>query len=195
MAKTPRKSREDLEAIGDPDYIPRNEFERDKIDGALKPLDAVASDMESRWGIGRLQELCTTSTSAKFQSAKHKLDLAIMQGSAAEVIERARILILGWKAMEKEAKEAGNNPAPPDVWFASAPEEDGKPAVQYAIAKNNSDASLAEAGMSVYTLVEVARIIRAFNAPMQKHIEKAKETFPKAEIIRAEGEFNDEIPF
>ena len=56
MSRTNRKSREDLEAIGDPDYIPRNEFERDKIDGALKPLDAVASDMESRWGMGRLQE-------------------------------------------------------------------------------------------------------------------------------------------
>ena len=195
MVKIERKSRDDLEAIGDPQYIDRNQFDIDKIDGALKPLDGLASDMESRWGVGRLQELCTPATGAKFASAKQKLDVAIMEGSPAEVIERARILTLGWKALEKEALEAGHKPAPPDVWFASAPAEDGKPEIMVAIAKNNSDASLAEAGMSVYTLTEVARIIRAFKEPLMGHIDAAKDNFPKAEIVRIKGEFDDQLPF
>lgn len=195
MAKTPRKSRDDIGAIGNPDYIARDHFDSDKIHGALKPLDALASEMESKWGIDRLQELCTPATGAKFQSAKHKLDLAIMQGTAAEVVERARILMLGWQAIEKEAIEAGNKPAPPDIWIASVGEEYGKPAAQFAIAKNNSDASLAEAGMPVYTLEEVARIMRAFREPVDRHIDAVKDNWPKAEIVRAEGEFDDEIPF
>lgn len=198
MARTERKSRDDLMAMGDLEpHIPRNQWEYDQIDGALKPLDALASEMEARWGVGRLQELVSPATAAKFQSAKHKLDLAIADGGVGEVIKRAGVLMRGWQALEQEAIDAGNKPMPADVWIASVGDENGKPAVQYAIAKNNSDASLAQSGLVVYTLPEVARIIRAFNDGLLCHADAVKAAFPKAVItdVRPKEVVEDDVPF
>lgn len=198
MARTDRKSRDDLVAMSDLlPHVPRNAWEYDQIDGALKPLDALASEMEARWGVGRLQELVSPATAAKFQSAKHKLDLAIADGGVGEVIKRAGVLMRGWQALEQEAIDAGNKPMPADVWIASVEAENGKPAVQYAIAKNNSDASLAQSGLVVYTLPEVARIIRAFNDGLLCHANDVKAAFPKAVItdVRPKEVVEDDVPF
>jgi hypothetical protein len=198
MARTERKSRDDLMAMGDLEpHIPRNQWEYDQIDGALKPLDALASEMEARWGVGRLQELVTPATAAKWQSAKHKLDLAIADGGVGEVIKRAGVLMRGWQVLEQEAMDAGNKPMPVDIWIASVEAENGKPAVQYAIAKNNSDASLAQSGLVVYTLPEVARIIRAFNDGLLCHTDAVKAAFPKAVItdVRPKEVVEDDVPF
>jgi len=199
MARTGRKSRDDLEALGDhlEPHVPRNEWEYDQIDGALKPLDALASEIEARWGVGRLQELVSPATAAKFQAAKHKLDLAIADKGVNDVIQRAEILMRGWKALEAEALSMGFSAAPADIWIASAPAEYGKPAVQYAIAKNNGDASLSQADIPLYTLEEVARIIRAFNDGLLVHVNAVKTAFPAAEItnVKRREVVEDEIPF
>ena len=196
MARTERKSRDDLMAMGDLEpHIPRNQWEYDQIDGALKPLDALASEMEARWGVGRLQELVAPATAAKFQSAKHKLDLAIADGGVGEVIKRAEVLMRGWQVLEQEAIDAGNKPMPADIWIASAEEEYGKPAVQYAIAKSNSDASLAQTDLMVYTLPEVARIIRAFNSGLLANVDAVKDLFPSAEVKDIRPIVEDDVPF
>ena len=68
MAKA--KSRYDVEAIGhmDTEYVPMRSWEYDYIAGAIQPLDAVAIEMEAKWGRGRLQELVSPTTAAKFES-------------------------------------------------------------------------------------------------------------------------------
>jgi len=196
VAKTKRKSRDDLVAMGDmAPYINRYSFEYDQIDGALKPLDALAGEMEARWGVGRLQELVSPTTAAKFQSAKHKLDVAISEKSAGEVISRADILMRGWKALEQEAIEGGYKPMPPEVWIASAPAEFGHEAIEFAIVKDNSDASLAQTDMRVYTLVEVARIIRSLEEKSRASIDAAKANFAGAKIVDVREVVDDDIPF
>ena len=77
MAKV--KSRYDVEAIGrmKTEYLPMDGWQYDYIAGAVKPVDAVAKEMETIWGRGRLQELVSPETAALFESAKAKLDIGI----------------------------------------------------------------------------------------------------------------------
>ncbi len=189
------KSRYDLEAIGrmDTEYVPMRAWEYDQIAGALKPLDAKAAELEARWGRGRLEELVTPDTAAKFEAAKAKLDVAIHDNDVAMVIKRAGNLLRGWQALEDEAVKLGHEPAPPEIWFCHAPEEDGRPEVRFAIAKNASTANLAQTDLPVYTLDEVARIIRAWRN--QHLVHAVKDIWPDAEVTKLDDIDNQELPF
>lgn len=192
---TQRKSRYDLEAIGNPDHAPLQDWKLDQIHGALKPLDAVALQMETQWGVGRLEELVSPETAAKFEAAKAKLDVAIHQQEVDLVLRRTKNMIAGWKAMDAEARQAGHKPAPPELWFATAPDEFGDKEMQIAIAKDNSAATLAQTDLPVYTITEIARIVRAWKSRADTNA--VKRHFPGAEVINIGGEepFDDEIPF
>ncbi len=73
--KIPRKTREDIDALSDHQvWIPQDDVTRDQIDGALKPLDALANEMEERRGRCRLQELVSPATASRFQAASQKLN-------------------------------------------------------------------------------------------------------------------------
>ncbi len=193
--KTHRRSRYDAAAIGKDDYVARTAFEQDSIDGALKPLDAEARRLEQAFGVDRLQELVSPATSAKFQSAKAKLDVALEDNDVELVIRRAAVLKAGWLAMEKEALTAGHKPFPPEIWHAHAPSEDGKPEMEFVIARDNGQATLAQTTLPVYTVEEIARIVRAWRSAFDAHT--LKQHWPEAEIVRIDGDdlFDDEIPF
>ena len=192
---TQRKSRYDLEAIGNPDHAPLQDWKLDQIHGALKPLDAVALQMETQWGVGRLEELVSPETAAKFEAAKAKLDVAIHQQEVDLVLRRTKNMIAGWKAMDAEARQAGHKPAPPELWYATAPDEFGDSQMQIVIAKDNSAATLAQTDLPVYTVTEIARIVRSWRAQMDVHA--VKDAFPGAEIVKIaqDQEFDDELPF
>lgn len=193
--KTKRKSRYDIDAIGNPDYVPRQKFEQDAIDGALKPLDATARRLEQAYGMGRLQELVSPETAAKFQAAKAKLDVALEDNNVELILRRAKVLNAGWLAMEKEATEAGFEPAPPVIWHAHAPAEDGQPEIEFVIARDNSAATLAQTTLPVYTVEEIARVMRSWRSSFDAHA--VKKVWPEAEVVRIDGDevFDDEIPF
>lgn len=179
----------------DTEYVPMKAWEFDQIHGALKPLDAVAADMELRWGKDRLQQLCTPELAARFEAAKAKLDVSIHDRDVDLTIKRAGNLIKGWKAMEREALENGHKPHPPTLWHAVAPAENGEQEVQIVIARDNSEATLAQTDLPVYTVTEIARIVRAWRS--QKDVHTVKDAFAGAEVVRIEGDepFDDEIPF
>ena len=192
---TKRKSRYDLDAIGKDDYVPLQGWQYDQINGALKPLDAVAADIELRWGKGRLETLVSPETAAKFEAARAKLDVALQDQDVALVIKRAGVMQRGWAALEKEAIASGHRAVPPELWHATAPQEYGEDEVQIVIAKDNSAATLAQTDLPVYTVTEIARIVRAWRSQMCVH--SAKTAFPGAEIVSIKGDehFDDEVPF
>lgn len=189
------KSRYDADAIGrmDTEYVPMKDWQYDQIAGAIKPLDALAVEMEAKWGRGRLQELVSPETSAKFEAAKAKLDVAIHDVDVPLVIQRSKSLMRGWSVMEKEAIEAGHEPAPPDVWFCHAPAEDGKKEMGFAIAKSSSVANLAQTELPVYTLEEVGRILRAFKLQHLSH--PVKKIWADAELTSIDLLEEQEMPF
>lgn len=189
------KSRRDLEAIGNDDYVPIEGWQYDQMYGAMRPVDAIASEMELRWGVGKLETLVTPETAAKFESARAKLDVAIFNKDPELVTQRAGVMVRGWKALEAEALRLGHKPAPPELWYAKAPEEYGLDEMQFVIAKDNSAATLAQTDLPVYTVTEVARIIRLWRS--QSDVSKVKNIFAGAEVVRMDGDLIDdkEIPF
>jgi hypothetical protein len=193
MAKV--KSRRDLEAIGKDDHVPLQGWQYDQMYGAMKPVDAIAAELELRWGAGKLETLVTPETAAKFESARAKLDVAIFNRDPEVVIQRAGVMVRGWKALEAEALRLGHKPMPPELWYATAPAEFGDEQMQFVIAKDNSAATLAQTDLPVYTVTEVARIIRAWRGNLG--VDTVKDIFAGAEIIRIDGEFEEdkEMPF
>jgi hypothetical protein len=193
MAKV--KSRRDLEAIGKDDHVPLQGWQYDQVYGAMKPVDAIAAELELRWGAGKLETLVTPETAAKFESARAKLDVAIFNRDPELVIQRAGVMVRGWKALEAEALRLGHKPMPPELWYATAPAEFGDEQMQFVIAKDNSAATLAQTDLPVYTVTEVARIIRAWRGNLG--VDTVKDIFAGAEIIRIDGEFEEdkEMPF
>ena len=188
-----RRSRYDLDAIGKEEYVPMNSFDHDKIHGALKPLDAIAADIELRWGNGRIETLVSVETAAKFEAARAKLDVAMHNQDADEVVRRATVMMRGWQAIETEAKELGHSPAPPDMWYATAPKENGEKELQIVIAKDNADASLAQTDVPVYNATEIARIVRAWRS--QADVHTVKGLFKGAEVVKLRELEEDEVPF
>lgn len=189
------KSRRDLEAIGKDDYVPLQGWQYDQMYGAMKPVDAIAAELELRWGAGKLETLVTPETAAKFESARAKLDVAIFNRDPELVIQRAGVMVRGWKALEAEALRLGHKPMPPELWYATAPAEFGDEEMQFVIAKDNSAATLAQTDLPVYTVTEVARIIRSWRGNLG--VDTVKDIFAGAEIIRIDGEFEEdkEVPF
>lgn len=189
------KSRRDLEAIGKDDYVPLQGWQYDQMYGAMKPVDAIAAELELRWGAGKLETLVTPETAAKFESARAKLDVAIFNRDPELVIQRAGVMVRGWKALEAEALRLGHKPMPPELWYATAPAEFGDEQMQFVIAKDNSAATLAQTDLPVYTVTEVARIIRSWRGNLG--VDTVKDIFAGAEIIRIDGEFEEdkEVPF
>lgn len=179
----------------DTEYVPMRAWEYDQIHGALKPLDAKAAEIEARWGVGRLESLVSPETAAKFEAARAKLDVAIHDRDTQLVVKRAGTMIRGWDALEKEAQALGHKPAPPEIWYASAPNEYGDEEIQIVIAKDNAAATLAQTDLPVYTVTEIARIVRAWRN--QEGVNAVKDNFEGAEVVRISGDdnFEDEIPF
>jgi hypothetical protein len=121
--------------------------------------------------------------------------VAIFNRDPELVIQRAGVMVRGWKALEAEALRLGHKPMPPELWYATAPAEFGDEQMQFVIAKDNSAATLAQTDLPVYTVTEVARIIRAWRGNLG--VDTVKDIFAGAEIIRIDGEFEEdkEMPF
>ena len=196
MKKTPRKSRDDIQAIADYEpYIPHSSWEYDQINGALKPLDALSNELEISWGVDKLITLVSPETAAKFEAAKQKLNVAILDHNVEEVIRRSGVLMRGYKALETEALAAGYKPLPPDLWHCHAEKDADNQEFSLVIAKDASAATLAQTDLPVYTVAEIARIVRAWNGQLLIHA--AKKVFPDAELVKLTGDdmFDDDVPF
>ena len=189
-----RKSRDDIEYLYEGQkYISHNSFNTDLINGALKPLDKYASDLEREWGVGKLQTLVSPETASKFEAAKIKLDAALLyEADVNAIINKINVLMRGWTALVNEAKANGYKPLPPDAWYCNVADEDGD--YTCIVVKDSCDASIIKKeGVQVYSLEEVARIIRLFNKKVDA-ADNIKKIFPDSKITKIKLT-DDEIPF
>ena len=167
---------------------------------ALTPLDAVAREMESKWGIGRLPELVSEETAVRFGVARECLDQAIEAGDVPAVSQAAANLRKGWGVLDAEATAAGHKPFAPEAWaFQIGP-------TKAAVIQHGSSAKALDAldpGCAVYTLEEIGNMLHAFMGKEAPSLAAAKAVFPGA-VARVvdkppESDFNeiigDEIPF
>jgi hypothetical protein len=164
---------------------------RSHLDG----VDALAVEMERRWGVDRLRLLVDQETRLKFDRQRAKLNHALWHGDLDDVATECKRMMAAWRYCDRMATEAGCQLLSPQVMETSL--TDGTviqivrdTAEQYAVA----DGRLKQ----VWTLAEVARVIEAFPEAV-----KAKTTWPGADVVRTsvprdplKGELvDDEIPW
>tara|TARA_B100001287_G_scaffold107686_3_gene90725 strand:- start:3221 stop:3838 length:618 start_codon:yes stop_codon:yes gene_type:complete len=161
---------------------------------AVNSVDAVARELEMKWGIGKLEELAPPNLAVKFEQARQNFSEACHLDDSDYLVQKANNLITGWRKLETTAIEAGHKPGSAEVWYGIAPPDCGE--YNFAIVKWGSDAAAIDRDKYpiVYTLDEVCRIIKSFQQPL---VEAAKKEFKDSKIINIKtgGDLNDPIPF
>lgn len=162
----------------------------------IAPADAIAREMEAKWGRDRLPEIVAPELAGRFGSQREKFERAVQaRDQDALAIETPR-MINAWRALDRAATEAGATTHPADVWQF---EIDGRPA---ALMRDDTGAEAyakANPGTRVWTLDEIARVL---GAEYLRLVHSAKDVFPGATVTaikppRSEmGEaIDDEIPW
>ena len=164
---------------------------------AIRSVDKVARDLEMKWGIGKLEELAPPKLAVAFEQARQNFSDAALGDDHNYLVQKADNLIQGWKAVEAYAIKNGRTPADEEVWYAIAPPDAGGD--KFAIVKHAADTAAVDRTdyPRVYSLDEIARIIKAVETDM---IAKTKEIFPDAKITKitpttGKVTLDDEIPF
>lgn len=168
---------------------------------ALDGVDALAVEMEAKWGQGRLRLLVSDDLREKFDRQRLKLNQAIRQGSLADVQREAPRMATAWRVLDREATAAGAAVCDPDVIEIAMP-----CGMVAAIVRDIADARKVQAQadgrrMAVYSHDELGRILERF-----RDLHTVKVAFPGSEVVavrpleprdplEAVEAFDDSIPF
>ncbi len=165
---------------------------RSFVDGA----DALAHELEAKWGVGRLRLLVDNDLRSRFDAQRLKFNTAIWDSELDDMEREATRMANAWRALDKAATDAGKKPTSPRVWEIARP--DGK---VIALVQDMADATLVRPEgrhVDVYTIEEIGNLI----ASLPDMIRKARQTWPGDKIVRIKpirdplNEFvGDEIPF
>lgn len=152
------------------------------IDGA----DETASEMEAKWGAGRLRLLVCPELREKFDRQRYLFNQAIWHGELEQVRRESQRMVSAWLALDRDAAANGKQPISPQVWEVAL--ADGSVA---AIVPSNDHAHavIGEGRMlAVYTLDEIGRLLS--NYP---EVAKAKLTFPGATVTEVRRSVEDPL--
>lgn len=165
-------------------------------DMAIAPMDRLAEQMDTIWGIDRLPELVSPATAAKYGSAMAKLNAALEANDPAEVQLRAEVVMRGLNAMNAEAKQLGAQPASTDVWEV---ELNGETIGIMRDARNWKAIQAQRPSLRLVTLREVAVALEAWSQSVPAEYERAiKASFgDEAEVVsyKVKKNIDDPIPF
>ena len=143
---------------------------------ALDGVDALAIELERKWGVDRLRLLVSRETRERFDRQRYKLRQAVEHGQLIEVQTEAERMLRAYRYADNEATEAKASPMQPEVWEVALP--DGE-VVALVRDTPTAHAVLAEGRqVAVYTLDEVAHLISHYQM-----IKAAKMTFPGAVVV------------
>jgi len=127
----------------------------------LDKLDTKACEVESRWGVSRLERLVSFDMAQKWKRQTEKLNKAILENDLFLIPELVNGTIKGYEAMEADAVAQGHKPHDaPLAWTVGLPS--GK---TLAIVRHPKDASLVNdlkrdhGDVVVWTIDEIANII------------------------------------
>lgn len=160
--------------------ITRGEY--DAVQAVIDGVDEVARQMETRWGVGRLEFLVSDELREKFRKQFRRFNEAIQEHDVEKVRQAGAGMRRGWEALDKAAIAAGAQQLDPDIWEIQL--ADGR---VVALCRTKADAfATYRAGrhVDVWTTDEIKRLIESF-----PQIALAKQTFPGAlvENVRTKG--------
>jgi hypothetical protein len=165
---------------------------------ALNRLDALAREMERKWGHGRLLALVPDDLAERFLSQHRKMRAALQAQDFKQAVCEIDRMANAWRALDSVAERSGASVISPIVWETLL--SDG---TVVAIVRDDDEAHAVDPvdrKMRVYTLDEIARLIEGF-----PQIAAIKDEFPGATVkdVRERvpppdewwGDTGDEIPF
>jgi hypothetical protein len=164
----------------------------DLAQAALDGLDHVASEMELKWGVGRLRLLVDDELRARFDRQAAKLRSAIASGQASYLHTQAQGMRRAWLALEQAVEAKGHTPLVPEVWECALP----KSGEVVALVRREVEAHHLVRYRQVFTLAEVGALIEALG----QGVLEVKQLFPGASLIEvrkrgSEVDGDDSPPF
>jgi hypothetical protein len=161
-----------------------------EVHSVLDGVDAVANEMERKWGVGRLRLLVSDDLRIRFDEQARLWNVSLWEGAtAAEAIHHGQAMKRGWIALDQWAENNDCRPLAPVVWEVGL--ADGTLA---AITRTSAEASAVvreNRAIRVYTLEEIGRLLAAI-----PNVAQVKDYFPGAKItaVRPELPPVDEFP-
>jgi hypothetical protein len=155
---------------------------RAELDG----VDAIAAEMEAKWGADRLRLLVPAAIREKFDRQRFKVNAAVMHGDLQEVIEQAQRMVLAWRTLDIEATARDAQPLTREVWEVTL--EDGS---VVAIVPTTAHAKLVQAEgrkLAVFTLEELGHMLSVWDG-----VTRAKLQWPGAEVTRSRRQVPDPL--
>jgi hypothetical protein len=163
---------------------------------SIERLDAVAADMEIKWGVGRLPELVAPSLADKFHQQQAILDTHIEAKDAQAAADAADAMVRAWQALDSAAQISGALPIFQTQWQGTTPAGQKVRLVRQA----ESSLNMLEDGELMLTFDEVLLLVDK----MPDLLREVKAAFPST-ITRItdkpdkpdemDWERGDEIPF
>lgn len=174
---------------------PKTEIVVDMM-AALHRLDALARDMERKWGACRLPALVPDDLAKRFYSQHRKVSMALREGRHQDALYEIERMVTAWRFLDQEADRLGAEPIHPAVWEVAL--SDGTVA---AIVQDEDSAAAVDPqdrAMKIYMLSEIARLIEAMPTVMA-----IKDKWPGAKVVPTRTitadnywwEHGDELPF
>lgn len=165
------------------------------INQLLDKLDTKACEVESRWGVGRLERLVSFEMAQKWKRQMDRLNAAISKNDAFVLPDIVTGTIKGYEAMEADAIAQGNKPHDaPLMWTVGF--ADGK---TLAIVRHEKDKMLAKdfqkdwGDVVVWSLDEIANIIeKEYTLVNQPSVKNAG--VPKPEVKPFDFIVGDTLP-
>lgn len=147
------------------------------IQAHIDGVDHVASEMERKWGVGRLRLLVTADLRERFDAQREKFNRAIWSHDLEAVSVHAPAMVRAWQALDREATECGCAELEPVVWEGRKP--DG---TVMAVVRTPAEAHAVTADgrhTEVWTLDELIRVATANGAQIIGDVMKV---FPGARV-------------
>ena len=153
---------------------------------ALDEMDAVAIEMERRWGAGRLRMLVDVGLRERFDRQRYLVNHAIHHGDLEEVRVQSQRMVKAWQAADRVATEAAQPRLASGVWEIAL--ANGR---VLALARSASEAATYDAGgrdVELWTLEEVARMVEGGH-----FVQSVKRSFPGAVVVAVRSTIDDPL--
>jgi hypothetical protein len=145
------------------------------IKAILDGVDAIARQMQGKWGVGRLRLLVDDALRIKFDAQKAKLDAAIAADEEAYVRAQAEGMRRAWLALDRAATENGAQPLAPDVWECVLPAT----GELVSIVRTEAEAHHVARESEVWTVAEIAVLIERVG----DQVREVKRVFPGSAVV------------
>ena len=145
------------------------------IQAIIDGVDAVARQMERKWGVGRLRLLVDDALRIKFDAQKAKLDAAVAAGQEIYIRAQAEGMRRAWLALDRAATEDGAQALAPEVWECVLPAS----GEVVSIVRTEAEAHHVARDGEVWTLAEIGVLIERLG----NDVRQVKRRFPGSAVV------------